>query len=261
MRRCQALLHPRRRPGGEVFGDNIRARYARQAMNDLPEKLFADPVWSALDGPHQSFRVAKGEACRYPADVAPFAAVASPTVSALADLRSLLEPDESVWVASAELPRLVGLGIEARLDCLQMVLPREVDTADSTADITELSAAHASEMVALTDLAFPGFFRARTYSMGSYCGMRRDGELIAMGGERLKLSGYSEISGVCTHPGFRGKGLATRILWYLAAKQRREGVVSWLHVTVSNSNAIELYRAMGFRSVRTITLTRIVCKG
>jgi len=79
-----------------------------------------------------------------------------------------------------------------------MILPEEVTPPDPTIDIVSLSDANATEMVALTNLAFPGFFRKRTCEMGSYYGVRSDGELIAMGGERLVLDGYSEISGVCT---------------------------------------------------------------
>ena len=49
--------------------------------------------------------------------------------------------------------------------------------------------------------------------MGSYYGVRScSGELIAMGGERLQLDGYSEISALCTHPTFRGQGFAVSLI-------------------------------------------------
>ena len=68
-------------------------------------------------------------------------------------------------------------------------------------------------MVALTTLAFPSFFRSRTCEMGSYYGVRScTGELLAMGGERLQLDGYSEISALCTHPSFRGQGFAASLI-------------------------------------------------
>ena len=86
-------------------------------------------------------------------------------------------------------------------------------------------------MVALTTLAFPSFFRSRTCEMGSYYGVRScTGELLAMGGERLQLDGYSEISALCTHPSFRGQGFAVRLIWHLVRNHRRDGLVSWLHV-------------------------------
>jgi predicted GNAT family acetyltransferase len=69
--------------------------------------------------------------------------------------------------------------------------------------------------------------------------------------------GYSEISGVCTHPAHRGKGYAANLTWQLVRDHRREGVVSWLHVTSTNLHAIELYRQMGFETVRNVTVRRI----
>jgi len=93
--------------------------------------------------------------------------------------------------------------------------------------------------------------------MGSYYGVRSDGELIAMGGERLMLEGYSEISGVCTHPAHRGKGLAASLIWRLVRDHRRDGLVSWLHVAAANRRALDLYLRLGFEVVRTVTLQRV----
>ena len=140
-----------------------------------------------------------------------------------------------------------------------MVLPEEVTPPDRAIEMVSLSGANAAEMVALTDLAFPGFFRKRTCEMGAYYGVRSDGELIAMGGERLALAGHSEISGVCTHPAHRGKGLAASLIWRLVRSHRRDGLMSWLHVGAANQHAYELYLRMGFKVVRQVTLHRISC--
>jgi predicted GNAT family acetyltransferase len=226
-------------------------------MTDLPESLFANPVWHALHTKHRHFAVSAGDACRYPADVAPFAAVAAPTVAALLELHSLLVPGESVWIAGEKFPRPSEISFEQSLECLQMVLPAEITPPTPTIEILSLSCANAPEMVALTTLAFPGFFRGRTCEMGTYYGIRSEDELIAMGGERLTLDGYPEISGVCTHPVHRGKGYAAALMWQLARDHRRNGLVSWLHVSAANRHAIELYQRMGFREVRRIMLHRI----
>jgi predicted GNAT family acetyltransferase len=139
-----------------------------------------------------------------------------------------------------------------------MVLPSDVSAPDTEIEIGKLTDANADEMVALTTLAFPGFFRQRTCETGSYYGVRSSsGELIAMGGERLKLEGYTEISGVCTHPPFRGRGLAAGIIWQLVREHRGEGVVSWLHVTNTNRRAAELYLRVGFVEIRQVRLHRI----
>jgi len=226
-------------------------------MTDLPESLFANPVWSALHTKHRHFALTAGDACRYPADVAPFAAVASPSADALLQLHSLLAPGESVWIVGESYPQPAKLAFEQTLLCLQMVLPAELVPPASTIEILPLSNDHAPEMVALTDLAFPGFFRSRTCEMGSYFGIRSNGQLIAMGGERLTLEGYPEISGICTHPDHRGKGYAESLIWHLVRNHRREGLVSWLHVSATNQRAIDLYRRMGFTEVRTVTLNLV----
>ncbi len=226
-------------------------------MTDLPENLFANPVWHALQTKHRHFAVSAGEACRYPADVAPFVAIAEPSVIAMQQLHSLLMPKEPVWLIEESCPHIPELVFETTLKCLQLVLPEEVARPEPMMEIVSLSSEDAFEMVALTDIAFPGFFRRRTCEMGSYYGVRSGGELVAMGGERLMLDGYPEISGICTHPGHRGKGYAAELIWHLARKHRREGDISWLHVAVANQHAIDLYVRLGFRVVREITLHRI----
>jgi len=228
-------------------------------MSSLPESLFMSPIWHALNGKHRHLAVAAGEARRYPADVAPFAAVARPEAAAFNDLRCLLAADDPVWMADDGADVGPGLRVETRLPCLQMALRAEVMPPDPAPaiDIVPLTAANAAEMVALTDLAFPGFFRARTHLMGTYCGVRVDGELAAMGGERLRIERYPELSGICTHPRHRGKGLATRIIWHLVRKHRRDGLASWLHVGAENAHAIDLYRNLGFDVVRTLVLRRV----
>jgi predicted GNAT family acetyltransferase len=230
-------------------------------MTDLPERLFLNPVWHALHTKHREFAVVAGEACRYPADVAPFAAVKASSASAMRELASLLGAEEAVWIFAGEYAEeylaVKELNRLETLKCLQMVLPEEVKPPEREMDLVRLSPEDGPAMVALTDVAFPGFFRSRTYAMGSYFGVRVEGELIAMGGERLMMDGYPEVSGVCTHPDHRGKGYAASLIWEVVRKHRRDGDVSWLHVTATNRKAIELYHRMGFVTSREVTLHRI----
>lgn len=193
-------------------------------MSELPESLFSNPVWHSLHGPHRHLARTEGGACRYPADVVPFAAIDA-------------------------------------LECVQMVLPSSVDVGAPSREVLPLSAAHAPEMVALTDVAFPGFFRPGTYLMGSYFGVRVRSDLIAMGGERLLLPGHPEMSAVCTHPEHRGEGFATDVIRHLARLHRRAGLVSWLHVGAANQRAIDLYASLGFERVRSLMLHRITRTG
>jgi len=234
-----------------------RRREHLSVMTSLPEDLFANPVWHALHTKHRHFAVCAGAACRYPADVAPFVAVAEPSVAALEALHSLLVPGEQVWIADAKFPEWPGLVWQTSLECLQMVLPEDVTPPEQANEILELSDADAQAMVALTDLAFPGFFRVRTCEMGNYYGVRADGELVAMSGERIMFYEYPEVSGVCTHPDHRGRGYAASLMWQVIRDHRRDGLTSWLHVSAGNTHAIELYLRMGFVEARRQVWHRI----
>jgi ribosomal protein S18 acetylase RimI-like enzyme len=230
-------------------------------MKELPGELFTDPVWHALNTRHSHLALIEGHARRYPVDVAPFAALAKPTELALWELHSLLAPGESVWLAGTAYPHLPELKNEGTLECAQMVLNAVLEEKPSAINLDRLTASDSDAMVALTDIAFPGFFQSRTYEMGAYYGAWLDsrdasGQLIAMAGERLALDGYTEISGVCTHPEHRGKGLAANLIARVARDHREQGVVSFLHVAATNTHAIELYLRLGFVEARRVTLTR-----
>jgi len=232
-------------------------------MTALPESLFLNPVLTALQTTHRHFAITSGEAVRYPAAVTPFAAIASPAIAALRDLRSLLVPDEFVWVAALgdASPAAAGLTILTTIDVLQMVFPPEVQLPALEAAIVPLTCSRAPEMVALTDIAFPGFFRPRTCEMGQYFGIYSGPEsrqqLVSMGGERLRFPGYAELSGICTHPAHRGQGQAARMLFHLARLERSRNIVPWLHVTATNRSAVDLYLKLGFKTVRSIQLHKL----
>jgi predicted GNAT family acetyltransferase len=115
-------------------------------------------------------------------------------------------------------------------------------------------------MVALTDVAFPGFFRRRTCVMGSYFGIwnpARPGQLIAMAGERLVLHPHREISGICTHPDHRGHGYAAALTTHVLHHQRSLQARSVLHVVSTNHSAINLYHRLGFEPLREVQLYRL----
>ena len=223
----------------------------------LPPDLFSNPIWHALHTRHLDFAIASSDACRYPADMAPFAALAAPTATALQRLATLLAPNESVWLFDEHLPPTSSIHIVETLPCLRMFLPPSVAPPCPAIECLPLTCADAPDMVALTDVAYPGFFRARTCRMGSYFGVRHHGELVAMCGERIMLPGYPELSGLCIHPDHRGHGYAVELIWHLVRKHRCDGEVSWLHVASSNLRAIDLYYRMGFLLSEEISITRV----
>ncbi len=216
----------------------------------MPEAPLLDSVWNALHTVHAHFALRNGPAVRYPADVVPFAALANANHSELSPLAELLTPSETVYLIGAQ-PRVTkNLQVGPPLNCFQMIFPAAshanaaTDAAATDTPILRMTPGDAPAMVALTDLAFPGFFRPRTYQMGTYYGIRINNELAAMAGERLAVPGFREISAVVTHPAHTGKGYARLLMDRLLQDHAAAGLQSFLHVSEGNNRAIEIYKRM-----------------
>jgi predicted GNAT family acetyltransferase len=128
-----------------------------------------------------------------------------------------------------------------------MVLEEDAPTATDP-ELETLGDADVDAMLALVGRTKPGPFARRTHELGTYLGVYDDlAGLVAMAGERLRVPGATEISAVCTDPGVRGRGLATRLVLALAAGIRARGELPILHASADNTTAIRLYEQLGFR--------------
>jgi predicted GNAT family acetyltransferase len=185
---------------------------------------------------------------RYAADVNLFAAARDDSAEALTALTELVHPGERVFLA--DVPDVAvpsGLDLIKSAKGVQMVATRSIQVvAEGDDDIVHLTDADAPEMLALATLTEPGPFLARTHTMGTFRGIRIGGRLAAMAGERFRFPGYTEVSGVCTHPDFRGRGLARRLSAAVAAHIESRGERPFLHAWKTNSVAISLYESLGF---------------
>jgi ribosomal protein S18 acetylase RimI-like enzyme len=241
-------------------------------------------IWHALHGPHRSLAAFAGEVGWYPPEVAPFVAVRAaecrPDLEAAA-ARGFRGPAYFVGVIPESLPdgwdfvsrSLIvqmlpppdeaAAGEAVRSEAASAALPRNAARSDvpplDEADIRLLEVMDRPAMLALTRAAFPDYFRERTADLGTYLGIFAGGRLVAMAGERLALDGWQEISGVCTHPDFMGRGYARRLTRALMHRHRRRGVRSFLHVSETNLAARRLYESMGFVARANLALAKVAC--
>ncbi len=215
-----------------------------------------DPVRNALNSIHAHFAVGRAPARRYPEEVAPFAVIDDASEPTLAWLEALLAPGEQVYIFNEPPSEMNRLAVGPPLHTFQMLGPEppSFEMRGNEASSVLMGPEDACEMFELISLAFAGFYRPRTYEMGTYYGIRVDGKLVAMAGERLCMIGYREISGVCTHPAHTGKGYARTLVLRLLQGHAVAGVKSFLHVGKANTRAAALYERMGFRVLRSIAL-------
>lgn len=198
----------------------------------------------------------EGCAGRYPADVAPFAAVGADDASIGLQLARIVMPGESIYLLGV-IPKLGSeWTVLNRSDIPQLVCPSSIPVRRGP-EWMELGEAHRVDMLALTGLVFPGFFRARTQAMGRYVGIYEGAVLAAMAGERLRMKGYQEISAVCTHPQFVGRGYAQRLVAEVSNAALVNGRIPFLHVYRENVRAMAIYEKLGFRHRADIPLWHV----
>jgi len=210
------------------------------------------PVWASLQHqPHWGF--GDERARRFKADINRFAATPDESDASLAALAELVQPgDDAVFLAQVP-PIVVPSGLMVAKEALgvQMVATRPLMPDD---EVLVLGDADAADMLALATLTEPGPFLPRTHTMGRFIGIRIAGRLAAMAGERMRFPGHVEVSGVCTHPDFRGRGLAKRLSAAVTADIQRRGEQPLLHAWATNTAAIALYESLGFVTRTTVNI-------
>lgn len=223
----------------------------KTADPSAPSHVLDDPARASLLGAHARFAESVGAVLRYHPDVSPFASLPpDPGEQDWLDAAELLGPEGVLPTGGTEPTPPPGWERVLRIPGVQMTGEHVAAAADP--ETVRLGAEDVPEMLALVEHAKPGPFRPRTVELGTYLGIRREGRLIAMAGERLHPPGWTEISAVCTHADFRGQGLATRLVHAVAAGIRERGETPFLHAAAENRTAIQLYESLGFRLRREV---------
>jgi ribosomal protein S18 acetylase RimI-like enzyme len=215
------------------------------------------PAWSALTGPHAALAEGEDRARRYRAGTVPFAAAADTSPDSLAALAALPKSGELMALVEANTLTLppgmiaVKTGSVVQMELAQVPLPEPDER------IEKLTWQHAEEMFALATLTQPGPFTLKAQELGDFYGIRLNGRLVAMAGHRMKQVGYSELSGVCTHPEFRRQGLARVLSIFVTHLIVADGDTPYIHAWADNTPAIALYRSIGYQQRATMNFAAV----
>lgn len=213
-------------------------------------------VWNSLTQVHSDLAEGNDLALRFRPAYAPFAALARHDAACFHALATLMAPgEEAAFFTLDDVALPPSLEVTLRRDILQMVCLRPPQSGGKSVPSAPLGPDDVDDMRALVAATQPGPFRERTPELGNFIGIRVDGRLVAMAGERLQLLDYREISAVCTLPEFRGRGYAAGMITALAQASFARGQTPFLHAFTDNTSAIALYTQLGFTPRNLLRVT------
>ena len=224
-------------------------------MKQLLDNIF----WHALSGPQAKFAAGNHVALRYALGFSPIVAFADQLRPDLSALAAFCQPGEHFYTEGWTGTAPAGWQIKVETTMLKMIWEADMPPADEAPDAVPLSAKHAPQALELAELTHPGPFGLRTIELGEYLGVFDGSRLIAMAGERSHAGTLREISGVCTHPDFQGRGLAKRLMFKLIRREMLRNETPFLHVMHDNTGARRLYERMGFRNYKE-TVVRVISR-
>ena len=214
-----------------------------------------NPAWHSLNETHQQFAIGNNEIKFYRPEICPFGGINSHQPDLVSFLKEYPQLN-SFFIIGDKPQESTDLVIEKELVCLQMICSSPIKLK-YTENIIGLNETHQKELVDLVNLVQPGYFKEGTSSMGNYYGIFKTGRLVAVTGERMKMTGFTEISAVVTHPDYTGKGFAKQLVAHTVNKNFEQNIIPYLHVAESNTSAINLYERSGFATSRKISFWKM----
>jgi len=217
------------------------------------------PVWNMLTGRQAHLAEGDGRAVRIDRGYGVFGAAPDTSADAQVALAALVPDQGELWIVEPEpWPVPPGTRVVKRAVLAQMIAdgppppPREGEPA-----IIALGDDDAPEMAALAEHAKPGPWGSKTHRYGPFFGVRENGRLLAMAGQRILVPGMAEVSGVATWEDCRGRGLARVLIGHVMREMVARGEQPFLHSYADNEGAIALYESLGFRIRREVHVLAI----
>jgi ribosomal protein S18 acetylase RimI-like enzyme len=213
------------------------------------------PIWSALTTRQQALAEGGARARRYPTAITPFADMIDMSPESFTALGALMSGPE---IAVLFTPDVVTAPAEFKIllaETGEQMVGTPAECAIRGTEPVALGADDVPDMIELTELTKPGPFSARTHELGVFLGIRVDGELVAMAGERMKPGNYTEMTAICVHPDHRGRGYGQVLLGAVARQILARGEIPFLHVFTNNTSAIALYQRQGMEIRRRLHVT------
>ncbi|GAB3995575.1 GNAT family N-acetyltransferase [Spirosoma daeguense] len=208
-----------------------------------------NPVWNALTSRNKSLANGNDIAKYFDIEVSPFVAVPDNTpanLEILCQINRFTKPVLLVSNTPISVPKCWQ--VLNRVDGVQMVYEKSADLDWDSSRIKSLSHEHVAQMLDLTNLTKPGPFASRTIEFGHYRGIFEHEKLVAMAGQRLHVFDFAEVSAVCTHPDFLGKGYARQLLLDQIYRIQKASETPYLHVRSDNVRALQIYEKLGFKT-------------
>jgi ribosomal protein S18 acetylase RimI-like enzyme len=220
-------------------------------MNERGFEKLDNPVWYSLSETHDDFAISYPGIKFYDPEYCPFGGfVTSDNIALQIDEYSKFINDFFLVGNKPVFSKKISL--EKELVCLQMVLEKRIE-AVLIQEIIKLDVGSADALANLVNEVQPGYFKKKTNLMGDYFGIIKEGKLVAVTGERMKMNDFTEVSAVVTHPSYAGKGFARQLIAHTANKIFDENKIPYLHVAETNFGAIRLYENLGFKTRRKIS--------
>ncbi len=219
----------------------------------MPETTYKldNPVYYSLTEIHQPFALELEGIHYYHPDFCPFGGFIGP-LSTEKGVAHYARLTDNFFIVGEKPSYDDTIQLVNELVCDQMVLSQPISVV-SEDEIITLDTTHKEALLQLVNQVQPGYFKTKTPEMGNYYGIFKDGILVAVTGERMKMDQYTEISAVITHPEHTGKGYASHLVAHAAHRIFQENKTPYLHVASSNTRAINVYKKLGFTTRRKIS--------